>query len=144
MKADHQFKFVTDSHSRFYPEGKPHAPHLTVSLRSSASGKRKTVTNWALLDTGASICAISVNIANSLGIVLKASPDHQIITASGSVDAWKCDIEVNFPFYEKDYFDIRPFNVIKGLNNCILGQKGFLEHTIVTFNYLEYTGRIRM
>ena len=89
---------------------------------------------WALVDTGADHCACSAEIGESIGLDVKSVVPRKSVQIDGTV------LDV---YFHRILLEIKGISLLSecgfiyGMDNMVLGHRGFLEHFRATFFYSE-------
>lgn len=99
----------------------------------------------AAIDTGADESCFPAEIAQLLDCELSNMESKQVAMAGGSRKAYKYKLSIDvlkcadIGDPQKEFVKLRMLNIpiilIDGLKGFILGQKGFLDHFVLTINY---------
>ena len=104
-------------------------PRVLVKFINPENGKNIIVN--ALVDSGASISFLNINLAEDLGIDLATSPQDEVSSANKDDVAYYRDLKIHV---EKDNHEfIMPCGFMDFRTDAVVGQTGFFEHYRVVF-----------
>jgi len=122
-------------------------PKLPVRIINPHTGQ--LILTWALIDTGADMCAVPADLAQALGHTLDAVGSNTISTGAGKgsmyhhtfqIEILKTDLSVVNGFDPNlvvHTIQSSPIACAVGLQTVLLGVSGFLQDYILTVNYQE-------
>ncbi len=118
-------------------------PLLPISITNPYTGQ--SLFQWALIDTGADICAVPAWIAIALGHDLKAGATSSIGTGNGHSDAYRHTMNIEIfkishagtqdPNTVVHRIPDTPITCMQNLSVVLLGVNGFLQNFKLTIDY---------
>lgn len=113
-------------------EGQLPKPYLGVTLTNPHTGRHRNV--WALIDTGASDCAIPASLALDLGHDLQRGKEKKVSTGNGITAAYAHTLQIGLNGFNTGDILV---DFLPNLKIPLLGVRSFLAHFVLTVNYPE-------
>ncbi|MBJ6800429.1 pepsin/retropepsin-like aspartic protease family protein [Geomonas propionica] len=114
-----------------------HYPLLPLIITNPVTGKSHPL--YGYIDTGADYCSVTGEVAQIIGIDLKACKGKPQQTASTDAIAYEHPLQVDViemtPGTPVLYTTTEPAFIMPGSKIGLLGRKGFLENFVLTIDF---------